>query len=137
MGLADDVTLRVSNNMSTATVFVDIEKTFDTVWYPGLLNKLYELRFSARIIKIISSFIPNRTFRVTTGGELTTPRKIQAGVSQGSVLVLTLYSLYINDTLPQIPGVHLAFFLMTRVSMQRIVRKFTFSERLHFVAVVM
>jgi hypothetical protein len=39
MRLADHVTLNFSNKMSTAAVFLDIEKAFDTTWHHGLLYK--------------------------------------------------------------------------------------------------
>jgi hypothetical protein len=86
MRLTDPVTLNFNNNMSTAAVFLDIEKAFDRIWHAGLLNKLSKLHFSANLIKLISTFLTNRIFRVTVEGELSTPRKIQAGVPQGSVL---------------------------------------------------
>jgi hypothetical protein len=81
--------------MSTAAVFLDIEKAFDTTWHPGLLYKLSKLEFSAQIIKLISSFLSNRKFRVSVEGEMSMPREMQAGVPQGSVLSPTLYSIYI------------------------------------------
>jgi hypothetical protein len=109
MRLTDHVTLNFNNNISTAAVFLDIEKAFDTTWHPGLLNKLSKLDFSAAIIKLISSFLSNRKFRVSIEGEMSTPREIQAGVPQGSVLSPTLYSIYINNA-PQSPGVRLALF---------------------------
>jgi hypothetical protein len=109
MRFTDHMTLNFNNNMSTAAVFLDIEKAFDTTWHPGLRNKLSKMHFSTSLIKLISSFLSNRKFRVSVEGEMSTPREIQAGVPQGSVLSPTLYSLYINDA-PQSPGVHLALF---------------------------
>jgi hypothetical protein len=109
MRLTDYVTLNFNNNICTAVVFLDIEKAFDSTWHPGLLYKLSELHFSPSLIKLINSFLSHRKFRVMYEGELSTPRNIQEGVTQGSVLSPTLYSLYINDT-SQTLGVYLALF---------------------------
>jgi hypothetical protein len=86
--------------MSRAAVFLDIEKPFDTTWHTGLLYKL---------IKLISSFLYKREFFVSVEGEMYTPRIMQAGVPQGSVLSPTLFNMYVNDT-PQAIGVHLSLF---------------------------
>jgi hypothetical protein len=67
------------------------------------------LEFSINLIKLISSFLSQRKFRVSVEGEMSPPREMQAGVPQGSVLSPTLYNIYINDT-PQTPGVYLALF---------------------------
>jgi hypothetical protein len=37
MRLADPITVHLNNNMSTAAVFLDIEKTFHTSWHLGLI----------------------------------------------------------------------------------------------------
>jgi hypothetical protein len=95
--------------MSTAAVFLDIEKAFNTTWHPGLLYKLAKLQFSNSLIKLISSFLSQRKFRVSVEGKLSTPRYMQAGMPQGSVLSPTVYNLYINDT-PKTPVVNLALF---------------------------
>jgi hypothetical protein len=49
MRLTDHMTLNFNNNMSTAAVFLDIEKAFDTTWHPGLLYKLSKLQFLTRL----------------------------------------------------------------------------------------
>jgi hypothetical protein len=95
--------------MSTVAVFLDIEKALDTTWQHGLPYKLSKLQFSTSLIKLIGSFLEQRKFRVSVEGEMSTPRYMQAGVPQGSVLSTTLYNLYINDT-PKTPGVKLALF---------------------------
>jgi hypothetical protein len=49
---ATDVTLNFDNDQSTAAVFLDIEKYFDTTWLPGLVYKLLKLNFSASTVKL-------------------------------------------------------------------------------------
>jgi hypothetical protein len=98
MRLADHVSLHFNNNMFTAAVFLDIEKAFDTIRQSGFLYKLPTLQFSTSLIKLIGSFLSQRKFRVSVEGEMSTPRYMQAGVPQGSILSPTLYNLYINDT---------------------------------------
>jgi hypothetical protein len=89
MRLTDHVTLNLKNKMFTAAVFLDIEKAFDTTWHSGLLYKL------------IGSFLSQRKFRVSVEGEMSTPREMQAGVPQISVLSPTLFNMYnINDAPP-------------------------------------
>jgi hypothetical protein len=110
MRLTDHITLNFSNNISTAAVFLEIiKKAFDTTWHRDLLYELSKLQFPTNLIRLINSYLSNRKSRVSVEGKLSTPRKTQAGVTQGSVLAPTLYSLYIND-IPQIPGFHLALF---------------------------
>jgi hypothetical protein len=105
--LTDHVTLNLNKNMSTAAVFLDIEKAFDTLRHTGLLYKLSKLDFSVSLMKLISSFVYKRKLFVSVEGEMSTPRIMKAGVPQGSVLSPTLFNIYVNDT-PQAIGVHLA-----------------------------
>jgi hypothetical protein len=57
-----------------------------------------KFEFSTRLIQLISSFLSERKFRVSVEGEMSTPREMQAGVTQGSVLSTTLYNIYVNDS---------------------------------------
>jgi hypothetical protein len=109
MKLTDHVTLNFNNKISTAAVFLDIEKAFDTTWHTSLLYKLSKLEFSTSLIKLVSSFLSERKFRVSVEGEMYTPREMQAGLPQGSVISPRIYNLYISDT-PQTIGVNLALF---------------------------
>ncbi|GFW28579.1 probable RNA-directed DNA polymerase from transposon X-element [Trichonephila clavipes] len=55
----------------TGAIFLDIQKAFDRVWHVGLLYKLIKINTPPPLIRIIRSFLTNRTFAVknplTTG----------------------------------------------------------------------
>jgi retron-type reverse transcriptase len=89
MRLADHVSFNFNNK--TSTVFLDIEKAFDTTWHTGLLYKLAKMEYSVNLIKLISSILSHRKFRVSVEGGFSTPRHMEAGVPQGSVLSPTPY----------------------------------------------
>jgi hypothetical protein len=56
---------------------LDIEKSFDTTWHLGFLYKLPESKFLISLIKLISSFLSQRKFRVSVEPEMSSPRDIQ------------------------------------------------------------
>jgi retron-type reverse transcriptase len=85
---------KVQHKTSTAGVFLDIEKAFNTTWHHGLLYKLYKVEFSTSEIKVFSPLFSERKFRVSVEGEMSTPRHMQVGVPQGSILSPTLCNLY-------------------------------------------
>jgi hypothetical protein len=80
------------NNMSTAAVFSDIEEVFDTKLLHSLLCKLSKLEFSTSVIKLISSFLSQRKFRVSVEGEI--------GIYATIYATPWIHNLYINDTPP-------------------------------------
>jgi hypothetical protein len=81
--LADPVVL---TGLYRRLLFSDIDKAFDTTWQSGLLYILPELEFLASLNKITASFLTERKLKVFVEGKFSAPRKIMAGVPQGSIL---------------------------------------------------
>ena len=52
---------------------------------------------SGQIFRLISSFLSNRRLRVVLDGKSLQEYPVNAGVTEGSILALTLFLLYIND----------------------------------------
>jgi hypothetical protein len=73
--LTDHVTLNF--NMSMALVFLDIENPFDTTWHLGFLYKLSKLKCLISVIKLISSFLSQRKFKVSVESEMYMPTVIR------------------------------------------------------------
>lgn len=91
------------NGRSTGMVLLDIKSAFDSVWHNGLIFKLKRFNFPIEIIKIVLSFLSERSFNVCIGETKSREVNINAGCPQGSCLSPVLYNIYTAD-IPSFSG---------------------------------
>ncbi|GJQ72893.1 hypothetical protein Trydic_g1540 [Trypoxylus dichotomus] len=81
----------------TGAVFLDVAKAFGKVWHQGLFLKMHRAGISKPMVKLIHSFLPNRTFKIKLEGRRSTARTATAGVPQGSAISPLLFNIYTSD----------------------------------------
>lgn len=85
------------------SVFLDMEKTYDTTWCFGILPDIAGMGVWGSLLNVIQSYLSYRTFRVSVGNVLSHPFTHEAGVPRGGGLSCTLFIVRINSLHTVIP----------------------------------
>ena len=86
----------------TIAVFFDLEKAYDTVWRPEILNYMDEMGLRGNLPAFAEGFLSFREFCVRVGASHSEYFVQEEGLPQGSVLSVTLFAIAINEITKQL-----------------------------------
>ena len=79
-------------------LFIDFEKAFDSAWKEGLIVKLAKDGVRGNFLKLITSFLNNRTVQLKVNGVVGPIRECSdVGLPQGSALSPILFKIFLMD----------------------------------------
>lgn len=100
--LDQDIKKAFSNKEIVVSVFLDIEKAYDSLWKEGLMVKKIYLGVRGRMFNWIKNFLIKRTIQVKVGSVSSKIVGIENGTPQGSVISPVLFNIMINDSFGKI-----------------------------------
>ena len=96
--LSEETHAAFGKQQVVAALFLDAEAAFDRCWHQGIKYKLKQnLNLPDRFIRLISSFLTDRSLTVVYEGCHSQQVHLKAGTPQGSPLSPLIYLIYVND----------------------------------------
>ena len=102
--LAQKIEDAFQDKKHTIAVWLDLEKAYDRVWKEGLKLKLHQYGITGHMYNWICQYLKNRKARVQNRRHKSRKKTIQEGVPQGGVLSPTLFIIFMNDILDDMPS---------------------------------
>ena len=99
--LTTQIKQQFARRKTLLATFFDINKAFDQIWHYRLIQKLKQINVGERMIGFIQDFLKDRHIQVRVKNTLSSPKKLDMGLPQGSVLSPTLFNIFMAD-LPSI-----------------------------------
>ena len=95
--ICNKISNALDNNKELRIVFLDIRKAFDRVWSKGLLFKLKSVGISSKLLDWFSNYLSDRYQRVCIRNVISSWKKINAGVPEGSIFGPLFFIIFIDD----------------------------------------